>query len=124
MMAVRNRKLSVSPAQAASDFAMPLTAARLSTLLLVSCVALVSCTQHGQFCPQTARDVLDVTLTHNTELLPYNPVANAKAVVTAGNARFTVLTDRLIRMEYSSSGSFEDRATVAFLNRCAYRRSS
>ncbi len=51
------------------------------------------------------------------ELLPYNPVANPSAVVVAGNARFTVLTDRIIRMEYSSSGRFVDQATLAFLNR-------
>eukprot|EP00698_Gefionella_okellyi_P018500 TRINITY_DN5552_c0_g1_i1.p1 TRINITY_DN5552_c0_g1~~TRINITY_DN5552_c0_g1_i1.p1 ORF type:complete len:938 (-),score=168.17 TRINITY_DN5552_c0_g1_i1:17-2830(-) len=47
----------------------------------------------------------------------YNPVANPKAVVTVGNARFTVLTDRLIRMEYSQSAVFQDAATWAFLNR-------
>lgn len=31
--------------------------------------------------------------------------------------RFTVLTDRLIRMEYDSNNKFEDRATLTFLNR-------
>jgi hypothetical protein len=51
------------------------------------------------------------------EILDYDPVANPKAVVVSGNARFTVLTDNVIRMEYSSSGSFEDQATLAFLNR-------
>ncbi len=40
------------------------------------------------------------------EILPYNPVANPEAVVLSGNARFTVLTPNLIRMEYSSSGSW------------------
>ena len=32
-------------------------------------------------------------------------------------ARFTVLTDRLLRLEYSEVPFFEDRATVAFINR-------
>lgn len=37
------------------------------------------------------------------QLLPYNPAAASAAVVVAtdGMARFTVLTDRLIRMEYA-----------------------
>ena len=37
--------------------------------------------------------------------------------MTSKNARFTVLTDRVIRMEYSSSGKFVDDATLAFVNR-------
>ena len=46
-----------------------------------------------------------------------NPVADPGAIVTAGSARFTVLTDRLIRMEWSEDGKFEDRATLAIINR-------
>lgn len=46
-----------------------------------------------------------------------NPKADAKAVVTSGNARFTVLTPKLIRMEWSADGQFEDRATLTFVNR-------
>lgn len=46
-----------------------------------------------------------------------NPQADAKAIVTVGNARFTVLTDRLIRMEWSENGKFEDHATLAIVNR-------
>ena len=46
-----------------------------------------------------------------------NPVANKQAYVVSGNARFTVLTDRLIRMEWSPSGEFEDHATLAIVNR-------
>ena len=33
--------------------------------------------------------------------LAANPNADKKAVVVSGNARFTVLTDRMIRMEYA-----------------------
>ena len=46
-----------------------------------------------------------------------DPVASAQAQVVAGNARFTVLTDRLIRMEWSEKGAFEDNATLAIVNR-------
>lgn len=45
------------------------------------------------------------------------PKANEKAVIVAGNARFTVLTPQLIRMEWSEDGVFEDRATLTFVNR-------
>lgn len=51
------------------------------------------------------------------ELLPYEPVANASAVVRVGSARFTVLTESVIRMEFDANGKFEDRATVAVVNR-------
>jgi hypothetical protein len=47
----------------------------------------------------------------------FNPIADPKAIVRAGNARFTVLTDRLIRMEYSASAQFQDQPTWAFINR-------
>ena len=46
-----------------------------------------------------------------------NPVADPKAVVTVGNARFTVLTPELIRMEWAADGKFEDHASFVFLNR-------
>lgn len=46
-----------------------------------------------------------------------NPKANEKAVVTEGNARFTVLTPELIRIEYSPNMKFEDNATFAVINR-------
>ena len=48
---------------------------------------------------------------------PNNPVANPDAVVTAGKARFTVLTPEMIRIQYSERGLFEDRATFAVVNR-------
>ena len=47
----------------------------------------------------------------------YDPVADSKAIVVSGRARFTVLTDRLIRMEWSEDGGFEDRASLAIINR-------
>ncbi len=57
-----------------------------------------------------------------TSVLAYSapgpePKADENAVVLAGNARFTVLTPQLIRMEWSEDGIFEDRATLTFVNR-------
>lgn len=46
-----------------------------------------------------------------------NPMANPDAVIVSGNARFTVLTPEMIRIEYSDKGVFEDRATFAIVNR-------
>src|SRR5215475_7136505 len=46
------------------------------------------------------------------------PVATAGSTVICGNARFTMLTSRLVRMEWSA-GAFEDRATFAFPSRRA-----
>ena len=46
-----------------------------------------------------------------------DPMANPEAVVTSGRARFTVLTPRMIRIQYSTKGLFEDRATFAVINR-------
>ena len=46
-----------------------------------------------------------------------NPVADEAAVVQSGRVRFTVLTPRMIRIQYSSRQQFEDRATFAVVNR-------
>lgn len=46
-----------------------------------------------------------------------NPKAADKAVVTEGNARFTVLTPEMIRIEYSPNQKFEDNATFTVVNR-------
>ena len=54
--------------------------------------------------PSNAQDVL-------------NPVADPAAVVTSGKARFTVLTSQMIRIQYSDTTQFEDRATFAIVNR-------
>ncbi len=52
-----------------------------------------------------------------TSAQKYNSVADPKAVVVQGNARFTILTPRVIRMEWSEDGKFEDRASLTFVNR-------
>jgi len=46
-----------------------------------------------------------------------HPVADPKAVVAAGQARFTVLTPQLIRLEWAANSQFEDHASMVFLNR-------
>lgn len=43
--------------------------------------------------------------------LDVKPTASGDAVVRVGHARFTILTDRLIRLEYDPDGIFEDRAS-------------
>lgn len=46
--------------------------------------------------------------------LRYDPKPNPGSIVEAGQARFTVLTSHLIRMEW---GDTNDAATFAFINR-------
>ncbi|MDE6094865.1 MAG: DUF5110 domain-containing protein [Muribaculaceae bacterium] len=46
-----------------------------------------------------------------------DPAAKVEQTVTRGNARFTILTPRLVRIEYNDSGKFEDRATFLAVNR-------
>jgi len=48
-----------------------------------------------------------------------NPVANPENVVSFAHVRFTLLTPRLIRLEWSETGQFEDRGTYAFPTRYA-----
>lgn len=45
------------------------------------------------------------------------PKVRPEATVVSGNARFTVLTPEMVRIEYSDSAVFEDRATFAVVNR-------
>lgn len=45
------------------------------------------------------------------------PKSNTKAIVQGACYRFTILTSRLIRIEYSADGVFEDRATQTVINR-------
>ena len=51
------------------------------------------------------------------ELRDYVPAADYEAEHVVGEARFTVLSPQLIRMEYKDGAWFEDRATLAFVNR-------
>jgi alpha-glucosidase (family GH31 glycosyl hydrolase)/putative sterol carrier protein len=46
--------------------------------------------------------------------LPFDPVGQPEAVVGVPHGRFTILTPRLIRLEYSPTNEFEDRPSQAF----------
>lgn len=46
-----------------------------------------------------------------------NAIANPKSIIKGEKYRFTILTERLIRLEYSENGIFEDRATEHVFNR-------
>jgi alpha-glucosidase (family GH31 glycosyl hydrolase) len=46
-----------------------------------------------------------------------NPVADPRAVVISGQARFTILTPQLIRIEWADDAKFEDHASLVFINR-------
>ena len=58
-----------------------------------------------------------VVLLPSFVLAENNPKADEKAQVVVGNARFTVLTPQMIRMEWAEDGKFEDRASLTFVNR-------
>src|ERR1044071_406933 len=49
--------------------------------------------------------------------LETSPVANPDAVVQGDRWRITVLTDGLVRLEWSEDGAFEDRASTFALRR-------
>jgi alpha-glucosidase (family GH31 glycosyl hydrolase) len=49
--------------------------------------------------------------------LSYDPVADPRAMVIFGHARFTILTPQMIRMEWAADGKFEDHASLLFINR-------
>ncbi len=63
----------------------------------------------------TALDRTDAEPVGMTDRL--NPVADPKAVVIKGNARFTILTPSMVRLEWSPDGVFEDRASQVIVNR-------
>ena len=46
-----------------------------------------------------------------------NPIADPARVLTGDGYRISVLTDGLLRLEYSASGEFEDRASQAVVDR-------
>lgn len=47
----------------------------------------------------------------------FRPMANSAAIVQIDHARFTVLTPRVIRMEWSETREFEDKSSLVFVNR-------
>ena len=93
-----------------------------TSLLHFAAIAIVSVTTIGvsaQAPQQQAKPAQPASLvTHRipTEATD-NPIADPKAVIVSGNARFTVLTPELIRMEWAADGKFEDHASFVFINR-------
>ena len=53
-------------------------------------------------------------MSFQTPSIAFEPLAEPAAIVSGPNVRFTVLTDRLIRLEYSPDDNFEDRPSQAF----------
>ncbi|MDY0410219.1 alpha-glucosidase domain-containing protein [Paracerasibacillus soli] len=53
----------------------------------------------------------------NMNMLTLSPKAHEATIVQGDHYRFTVLTEKLIRIEYAEHGNFEDRATQAIINR-------
>ncbi len=60
---------------------------------------------------------MSAVLEDGTAVQQADPVAAPNAIVTTGQARFTVLTPAMIRMEWSPDARFEDRASLVFINR-------
>ena len=75
----------------------------MKKLFSLFCISLLACIS------SSARQMADA--------FEFHPVASEQAQVVSGNARFTVLTPRLVRMEWSEDGKFEDRATLGVVNR-------
>ena len=54
---------------------------------------------------------------HKKYNYPTTPKANKEAIVLGDKYRFTILTPRLLRIEYNEDGYFEDNATQTVINR-------
>jgi alpha-glucosidase len=91
----------------------------LIATMIVFVIALLVTTAHFAFVVSSSSPLSDGPWG------PTDPVADPAAVVKTGNVRFTILTDRLIRMERATAKEeeeeeeevFEDRKTVAVINR-------
>ena len=60
---------------------------------------------------------LSLTLCAFAQSGTFHPEAAPEAQVIFGKARFTILTPRLVRMEWAEDAKFEDRATLGIVNR-------
>ena len=76
---------------------------------------------HLQYCKMSLTghlillfNLLIITFSTAGGKVKYDPTPNPKAIVVLPDARFTLLTPRLIRMEW---GGQRDGATLAFINR-------
>jgi len=71
---------------------------------LIADLSLAGLAQSGRAKSEGA--VMNSPTDASASFIPDNPVADSKAIVTVGNARFTILTPQLIRMEWSADGKF------------------
>ena len=85
-----------------------------TVLTFLTCIAVLCSGDAYASSPRPAAPAAAETETHSN----FAPAASPEAMITFGNARFTVLTPRLIRLEWSADGTFEDRATLGIVNRC------
>jgi alpha-glucosidase (family GH31 glycosyl hydrolase) len=97
---------------------------RLAVSSLLAALSLAAAGSLG-LAAQTSSSALQTAQVESDQVVPAahtippagNPVADSKAVVTLGHARFTVLTPQMIRMEWSAADRFEDHASFVFINR-------
>ena len=61
--------------------------------------------------------LVELSMSHAILAEQANPIADPKAVVLDGHARFTILTPELIRMEWSRDAKFVDSPSLVFINR-------
>jgi len=61
--------------------------------------------------------ILSTTVVGQNLPKEFKSTADAAAIIMSGDARFTMLTPRVVRMEWSPDGQFEDRASLVFVNR-------
>ena len=52
-----------------------------------------------------------------SDIYDVNPASSKEKVISGDNYRITVITDRILRLEYSESGRFTDEATQVVINR-------
>jgi alpha-glucosidase len=65
----------------------------------------------------TLASVLAITGSAAVAAEEWKSQADPAAITVSGQARFTVLTPALLRLEWSPSSTFEDRASLTFVNR-------
>ena len=88
-----------------------------TAFLIACCLVLPGAYAQASSSATATRQASAKTSTALTQPGLYNPVADPQAVVTLGNARFTVLTPQLIRLEWAADAKFEDHPSLVFLNR-------
>lgn len=89
------------------------------TLLFAGCAAIAQSRSpsNGSLPSGNLDPVFGEGVPPTSEPAIHNPVADPRATILIGKARFTILTPELIRMEWSADGKFEDGPSGVFINR-------